>query len=457
MKLIKNYKLFLESKTEGYKGNLVQELCTSMVLLNPTFLDNILDKGLKGRYNENSDVFVNDLKNLLMTKNRLRLGRYDESSSKFVEDTEDSKITGIFNQTQFSIEEDWNELVNSRVMARNICDKLYTEGKLEEQMIKRIYWIGPNKDKEVIEDLVVETHDGKQYGFVLNKNVNLQKTASFNSFMDDFIGKEDTERLFTDEYLPKWAKLTQEWVRIVYENANKNIQKHIEKFINSERIASLGYFEYFDIKHSDERFKNLGELIPEFDKNILYLSDLLKEIWNKKEECFMDVDRVVKEWEEKKIFIMNSRILEHLFTESLKKTSFDEIKKLEDGMKLAEGNPKMKIVKTIVEKLGCVERTIYYLGNNGNVFHIIPNRDFFRKNFDRFTTKFDYHVKLVRDLDDEEMNNFKIKLKLELDGKDFIDLLIIVQFSGGEMSGKLSAKYKFGLIDTFNSVVSEIG
>jgi hypothetical protein len=47
------------------------------------------------------------------------------------------------------------------------------------------------------------------------------------------------------------------------------------------------------------------------------LSDLLKEVWKNREISFMDVERVYQEWMEKKIFILNSKILEHLLTESL--------------------------------------------------------------------------------------------------------------------------------------------
>ncbi len=66
MKLIKEYKLFLESKKDrvSYK-NLVSEICTCMVLLNNQFLDNLLDRGLKARYSENSNIFINRFKKFI--------------------------------------------------------------------------------------------------------------------------------------------------------------------------------------------------------------------------------------------------------------------------------------------------------------------------------------------------------------------------------------------------------
>ena len=172
----------------------------------------------------------------------------------------------------------------------------------------------------------------------------------------------------------------------------------------------------------------------------------------------MDTERVTKEWDETKIVILNSKILEHLLTTSLKSNHVDDITKLDDGFKLAGGTVKMKLFKTIVEKMGCLERPIYFLGNNGNVFNMIPSREFFRKFYDDLKIKFDYHVNFAVS-EEEENNDFKIKIKLELDDEKLIDMDIIVKFSGQEMSGKLSAKYKFELSPNFNYILSkkEIG
>lgn len=448
---INNYKLFLESKKEFSQKNTVQEICTCMILLNNEFLDNILDRGLKARYSENSQIFITDLKNLLLAKNRLNLGKFTEE--KCVVDDDLSKVNSVFDSLEFDIEKDWDDLVNARVTARNIIDKLLPDQKLESSLIRDIYWIGPNKDSDHSEDIVIELTDGKQYGFCLNKNLSNQKSASFNLFADDFIGA-DIDRLYKEEYLSKWNKLTQQWIRIIYENSNKNIQLHIEKFIDPKRIDDIGYFEYFDIKHKDPRFKFLGELIKEFDKNILKFSDLMNEIWKNRESCFMDVTRVYKEWMETKIVILNSKILENLFTTSLKSKHQSDVVKVEGPWKLANGTPKMKLFKTLVEKMGCLERPIYFLGRKGDDFNLVPERNFFRKFYDDLDIKFDYHVNFTVS-EEEENNDFKIKIKLELDSQTLIDMFITVKFSGGEMSGKLSAKYKFDLADNFNYLISK--
>jgi hypothetical protein len=423
-----------------------------MVLLNNEFLDNILDRGLKARYSENSQVFLTDLKNLLLSKNRLHLGKFE--SNKCVVDDEVSKINGFFNEVDFDIEKDWDKLVNSRITARNIIDKLLPDEKLISDRISKIFWIGPNKTEDFNEDIVVETTDGKQYSLFLNKNLSLQKTASFNKFADDLV-PEDIDNLFSEENMSKWDKLAQSFVKITYESANKNIQQQIEKFIDTKRIESIGYFEFFDIRHRDPRFKHLGEFMKEFDKNILKLSDLLNEIWKDKELHLSDSERATKEWTETKIVILNSRILEHLLTNSIKTNKPEDITKLEDGMKLATGVVKMKLMKTLVEKLGCLEREIYYLSKNGNNFYQMPSREFFRKNYENFDLQFDYHVKFEVS-EEEDSNDFNFKINLLHNDELIIGLTIVVKFSGGEFSGKLSAKYKFNIPDNFNYQISKM-
>ena len=452
MKWLRDYKLFKESRQEkiSYK-NLVGEICTAMVLLNNEFLDNILDRGLKARYSENSEIFITDLKNLLLAKNRLNLGKFDGDTC--VADDEISKANSVFETVEFDIEKDWDKLVAARTTARNIIDKLLPDNKLESDEIKNIFWIGPNKDSDHQEDIVVELKNGKQFSFYLNKNLATQKTASFSLFADDLIGA-DIDRLYKEDYLPKWDKLTQEWIRLIYENSNKNIQQHIEKFIDAKRIDTIGYFEYFDIRHKDPKFKHLGEFIQEFDKNILKFSDLLSEIWKSKDNCFMDTERVVKEWMETKIVILNSKILENLLTSSLKSNHADDIKKIEGDWKLAGGTVKMKLFKTLVEKMGCLERPVYFLGKSGDVFNMAPSREFFREHYDNLNIKFDYHVNFEVN-EEEEMNDFLIKIKLELDENTLVDMQVIVKFASSEMSGKLSAKYKFDIADNFNYLISK--
>ena len=449
MKWLKNYQLFKESKTYSNK-NLISEICISMVLLNNEFLDNILDKGLKARYSENSQIFLTDLKNLLIAKNRLQLGVF--VGDKCESDNEVSKINGLFDTVQFDIEKDWNVLINSRVTARNIIDKLNPDEKLQSDDISKIYWLGPNKNDDHQEDVVLELNDGSQYSFYLNKNLSSQKSSSFNNFAEELIG-QNLDKIFKEEYLPKWNKLTQEWINTIYENSNKEIQRHIEKFIDPKRIETIQYFDYFDIKHSDPKFKHLGEFISDVDKNILKFSDLLNEVWKNKDKFFSNPDEVKRKWSETKTVILNSKILENLFTSSLKTQFPDDIVKGDDNFKTAGGTVKMKLFKVLVDKMDCLERPVYYLSNNGNNFNLIPSREFFRKNYDDMILKFDYHVDFEEI--DKEDDDFKVNLKLDFGDKNLLNMFISIGFSGGEMSGKLNSKYKFELSDDFNYTISK--
>ena len=195
--------------------------------------------------------------------------------------------------------------------------------------------------------------------------------------------------------------------------------------------------------------------MKEFEKNILKLSDLLNEVWKKRDIYFSDLERVSKEWYETKITILNSRILEHLFTSSLKRDRSDEIEKLEDDFKRASGTVKMKIMKTIVEKMNCSERPVYYLSNNGNILTQVPSRDFFKKFYDEIELLFDYHVKFQVS-SEEENNNFNFKIKLILEEQELLKMSIVVGFSGGEFSGKLNVKYRYEIPENFNYLVSKM-
>jgi hypothetical protein len=450
MRFLNNWYLFESNQFKYSSKSLIKEICVGMILINNEFLDGILDIGLKARYSENSNVFLTDLKNLLLTKNRLSLGMM--KNNRFESDTEISKINSIFDSVDFDIEKDWNLLVNSRNVARSIIDKIIPNQKVSPELIKKIYWIGPNKNSSYNEDLVLELNDGNQYSIFLDKNLSSSKSGSFNLFADDLIGS-DVEKMFDQDNILKWDKLAQEWIKIVYENANKKIQSHIEKFIDYKRIDSIGYFEYFDIRHRDPRFKHLGEFIEEFDKNILKFSDLMNEIWKKRDQFFIDKSLVEREWKEIKRTILHSRILENLLTSSLKSSKNDEIKKLEDGYKISSGSVKMKFIKTIVGKLGCLERNVYYVSKDGSILHRIPSRSFFRKNYENLNVKFDYHVKFNDS--DSQIDDFDIKVKMELDDTDLISMNILVGFSGGEFSSNLSSKYKFDIPSDFNYQISK--
>jgi hypothetical protein len=447
--MIKKFGEFIKESVTYKPTNLIQELCVSMVLLNNEFLDPILDKGNKGRYSEDSSIFLTDLKGLLINKNRLKFGKFEQG--KCVEDVDLGKINEIFEQTEFSIEDDWNVLINSRNVARAIIDKLIPDGKLTSDMIDSIYYIGPNKDDDHKEDIVIQTKDDKQYSIFLNKKIDTNKSASFNKIADDIIG-DNIDLLYKDKYYDLWTDLTQSWVKLVYENAKPNVKALMDKFIVIDLIDKMKHFDYFNIKHRNAEFKNLGEHIKEYDKNILKFNDLMSEIWKDKENSFTDFENVVTEWNDIKKVKLCSKILENLLTTSILNDTESSVTKLEDGYKQAEGKLKMKLIKTIVNKMGCLERDAYFVSNDGKSFEMLPTRKFFRDRYDKLSVKFDYHVRF----DSDNNGEFPIKLVLSIDDKELVKSDIYVKFSGSEMSGKLTAKYKFDLAKNFNHLITEI-
>ncbi len=444
---IKKFNLFNESIKYNNK-NFITEMCVAMCLLNPEFLDNILDKGLKARYTENSRVFLSDLKNILLSKSRFNLGKFKDD--KFIEDDQISKINEIFNSIDFDINRDWNLLNNSRIMARSISDKLLPETKLKSDDISNIYWNGPNKTDEYNEDIIIETTDGNQYSFFINKKLSTSRSSSFNTFMDELMG-DNTDLLFKGDYLLLWDQLTREYIKLVYNNSNDIFKAHINKFIDINKVNEIGFFSYYQIKHSDPKFKYLGEHIKELDSNVLNFDNLMSLIWKNGDSIITDFSQVKKNWNSIKNNIMNSKIIENLLTKSIKVRFPNSVKK-ENNWKIAENGVKMKLMKTIVNKLNCLERPTYYISNNGIDFNVLPKRDFFRNNLDNMVIKFDYHVT------NKEFNtegDMPFRIKLFLDGEELLELLIIMGFSGKEMSGKMSCKYRFDIPHNFNYLVSK--
>jgi len=444
MATIKKFEIFNESYTPKAAKNVVSDLCISMLLLNPTFLDSILDKGQKARYTENSNIFLNDLKNLLFGNNRLKLGKFTQDG-KCVVDNEISKLNNFFNAAEFDIEKDWNDLVSARITSRNIQDKLLMDDKLTKDDISYVFWIGPNKDKEHPEDIVLELTDGNQFSFYLNKKLSHTKTISFNTVIDTLI-EENSDRLYSEDYIERWDKLTSEFVRLTYEGANAEIQKHIAKYIEPNRIGSLTWNEYNKIKHMNPEYKHLGEFIPEFNKNILKFADLMSEIWKNSEEHLSS--DAIEEWTELKLVMLNSRIIEHLIS-----TSFSQLdgrgETGDDKFTMADGRIKMRLMRLLVEQLGATERNVYYLNNNGNEFYRVPSKEWFRDNYDNFSVKYDLHTELVPSADDDK-NDSNFRIRVSYQDEPLISMNLITKFSGGELSGKLNTKVQLDLADDFN-------
>lgn len=445
MKYLKRFEALTEKVNYSNK-NLVLELCVAMVLLNDTFLDNILDKGLIARYTSNNQMFLTDMCNLLLSKNRLKVGIYDKQN-KIIEDTDIAKINQLFSDNNFDIEKDWNILINARNIARGIKGKLLNED-LHSEDIDSVYVLLYNKDNVNKEDIVLKLNNGQTYSLFVNKKIDTPKNSSFSTFADDLIG-ENIGRLY-DDYIENWDKLTKVWIKLLYDFARRDVKFHFQKFIEPAKIDTIGYYDYFDIKHNDPRYKNLGEYIKGFDKNVLYFTDFMDQIW-KHREFFLDrVDVVEAKWNKAKNILLNSKTIENLLTTSLKGGDSKIIKEVDSDYKIAEGDVKMKLLKTVVEKLNLIERKSYYFSTGA--YSILPERDFFRKHYDRITVKFDYHVGFE---DIESNSDFNVKVKIYLDDSPLFNFDIIIKFAK-EMNGKLTAKYNFEIPDNLNTLIEEV-
>ena len=438
---IKNLELFLESNKPKSNTSLITDICVAMLLINPDFLNEILDKGNRSRYQHNNNVFLNDLKNLVLAKNRLKLGRREDK--KYIEEENLGKINSYFNDysQDFDMESDWNKLVKARDISRNIQDKIISGQKLDPSLVKCVYWISPNKERSVKEDIVLELNDGRQFPLVINSKLNLSKTQSFNTLLDLMLDQQ-SDNLFTDEYLGRWNKLTQEWFKIVYNNCKNEYKIMIDEFIDATRADSLTYFDYFDITIKDPEYKILGKYFPKLSKNYKELSKLLSDIWKEESTAFEDFDKVSDEWKEIKKIVLNSKIIEHIIIKSLSNLIEGEVERTEDKYVIANDKVKMRLLRVLVNLMNVEDIDVFYCGKSD--FHHIPSRQWFRDNYDRLHLEYDYHQKL------SEEDDSQFRIKLELDNRPLMEMELYTGFSGGEMSGKISTKMKVQYESDFN-------
>ena len=444
---IKRLKLVTESSSgKKLKGNtnLVTDLCIAMLLINPNFLDDILDKGRKSRYTHNTRVFITDLKNLITSNNRLKLGK--RGDKKFVEDNNIGRMNSYFNDysQEFDMGKDWNKLSKARDIAQNIQRNMISDYNLSDESIKYVFWVTPNKEKGEREDIVIETVDGRQYPIVTNTKMVTTKTQSFNTLLDLMLDQQ-ADKLFTDQYLNNWDKLTQEWFKLVYDNSKQELKIAIDQFIDAKRGDSLTYFEFYGIEIPDPRYQHLGKYVTMLDKNYKTLSKLLTDIWKGGLKYINNFEQVEEQWTERKRIILNSKIIEHLIIDSLKELmdgDRDIDRNIEDYI-IAENRVKMRLMKVLVNLLGVTNISNYYCTKD-QIYHI-PNRQWFRNQYDNMTIEYDYHQELSNDDSDSQ---FRIKLKLR--DKLLLDMDLYTGFSGGEMSGRLNTKMKVNYVSDWN-------
>lgn len=451
MRFVKGLNTYLESNQPKGNVNLITDIVVAMLLINPNFLDSILDKGQRTRYLHNNTVFLNDLKNLVLGKNKLRLGI--KKDKEYTEEDNLGKINSYFNEysQDFDMESDYSKLVKARDIARNIQDKLLMDQKLETSLIECVYWVAPNKDKDMKEDIVVVTTDSKQYPLVINSRLNLSKTQSFNKLLDLMLDQQ-ADKLFTDSYLASWNKLTQEWFKLVYSNCKNTYKIMIDQFIDATRYDSLSYFNYFDITVQDPNHKHLGKFFPELSKNYLKLSKLISDIWNQEKQAFDNFEEVKKEWDELKKISLNNKIIEHIIVDSLNNLiGEEELEKTQDDYLIATDKIKMRLLRVLVNLMNVEEINVYYVGRDS--FYHIPSRRWFRENYENLHVEYDYHQKLS--IEDDNHDDSQFRIRVELNNRPLMEMELFTGFAGGEMSGKLNTKMKMKYESDFNYKIQE--
>lgn len=429
-----SYDKFFESAKKKNNTDLILTLCVGMLLINPEFLDNILDKGLKGRYTHDTNMFLNDLKTLLTKKNRFVLGQYQ--NKEIIEDTDLGKINTFFNDytSEFNIEEDWKILKKAREIHRTISNELLFGERLTPDMIKTVYWLKPNKETF---DIAIKTNIDTY--LISLKPKNHTKTKSFNTIADILLGTTQ-KTVFEGKYIELWDNLTRAWVRTIYENVKPHYKLAIDQFFDFSRVESLTFDALYEIEIEDKNYKRLGKYFSVLDKNYRELHKLLSDIFKKK-EAFNNFNEFIDTWNKIKKEILYSRIIEDILLSVIEDLMDEEKSQEDDSMIVANDTLKMRLMKLIVELLSVEEHDIFYFKRDEMIY--IPSRKWFRNNFNKLRITFDFHTPL-----NDDGSNFKIRLSK--DNKHILTLNMNTNFSGGEMSGRLSTKYEFDFSNDIN-------
>ena len=121
---------------------------------------------------------------------------------------------------------------------------------------------------------------------------------------------------------------------------------------------------------------------------------------------------------------------------------------MEDNYILSDNKVKMRLMKVLVNLIGVSNIDNYYCSKD-ELYHI-PNRQWFRKNYDDMKVEYDYHQRVSTDDNDSQ---FRIKLKLN--DKLLMEMELYTGFSGGEMSGKLNTKMKIEYVSDWNYKINK--
>lgn len=254
-------------KENNLTNKQVYELCTAMCLLNRDFLKPLLSGGLEKRYSLHPNIFLNDLKNILLDpKTKVKLGKMVDGVYTLEED-QAAKMSKLLQATDFQPSKDWNWLIKAEKSAQNI---------LTNTNVREVYWTPTEKCT-----LVAKT-DANSVRIFLGKSLSKKYEA------EEFFVKLFTKNLNLEMLLDT---LTQVWCSLLM-NLPEKFQKYLYVWNFKENLTWKEYQNLYSDKH-------LGEEIPElrfrykkfshFAKDAMYYTPDLLSIWkSKKEEIVWD-------------------------------------------------------------------------------------------------------------------------------------------------------------------------
>lgn len=405
------------------------EILVGICIINPDFLTKILEGGYKHRYTLDNKSFLLDVKNILLNNNtKFKLGKYVPDLDEYTKDDEISKIKYVFtDDVEFDIEKNWNKLVNADKLAKSIREELNIID------LDKIYWTGLDLLSEGSENLVVKT-ENEFYKICIKNIFNTTITKSADVLLSDLFNKEID--LYSEEYMDNWDIISNKYINLVYKYSTIEHQKLILEWLHVKDIKDIDYKEYNNIRHSGEFTQKLGKHVIEFEKNIIYLKNLIKEIYNT-----IDNEEFKKEWEDVKSEFLNSRIIEHMFITELKEIGNDSLYYNIDGetYKSTSGQFKTCIANLILNKILATEGDIYFFSENGKKHTYIPSDKSIIED-DNIIVLYKYHTNL------EEYKIFTLDIFVGKNEEGIIKKMFngVIEIDWfNEMQNKLKSKIKF--------------
>jgi len=414
------------------------EILTGICILNPDFLTGILEGGYKQRYTMDTKSFMIDVKNIILNNNtKFKIGLWNKAEEKWEKDEEISKIHYVFNdETEFDVEKNWNVLVKADKLAGSIRKAL----DIDDSNLKNVYWTGLDVFSLSCENVVVETKD-EQLQICIKNIFGTTFTKTADDVLSDLFEKDID--LYSEEYEKQWNILTNKWLNLVFDHSKLDFQKYILEWLHTSHIDQYTYDEYMKLKHPGKQNQKLGKHIPEFNKNIKFLRDLLKKIYKNREETMENVQSFDEKWNEAKDEFLNSRILEHLFIEQLKSMGNDGLYYMIDGVryKTSTGEFKNNIIQFLLDRILCTAgKEIYFFSDNAKNWTFIPSSKVLLED-ENVQALYRYHSELGDEDVEFELDIWIGKSEEEKVQKMLLGKMCFDWF--GEMSNKLKCKLSF--------------